>query len=140
MAEYEVWGFTVRTSASGRNVWPNDLKREATRRIREEGQSAGDVAAEIGAHECLVRKWSVADRRSRGEKIEVEGPAFATVEGPAFASLNVEETAPKPTAPVQNAAQAAFGRILCGGLSIEFPIGASKDELSKQLQVARQFQ
>jgi len=72
MAEYEVWGFTVRTSASGKNIWPNDLKREATRRIREEGQSAGDVAAEIGAHECLVRKWSVADRRSRGEKIEAE--------------------------------------------------------------------
>lgn len=68
MAEHEVWGFTIRKSASGKNIWPNELKWEATRRIREEGQSAGDVAAEIGAHECLVRKWSVADRRSRGRR------------------------------------------------------------------------
>ena len=68
MAEHEVWGFTIRKSASGKNIWPNELKWEATRRIREEGQSAGDVAEEIGAHECLVRKWSVADWRSRGRR------------------------------------------------------------------------
>lgn len=38
MAEYEVWGFTIRKSASGKNIWPNELKWEATRRIRGEGQ------------------------------------------------------------------------------------------------------
>lgn len=85
MAEYEIWGFVIRKSASGKNIWPNELKLEATRYIREDGQSAGDVAAEIGAHECLVRKWSVADRRCRGEKIQLEGPAFValSVEGEA---------------------------------------------------------
>lgn len=79
MANDLVWGFEVQTSASGRKIWPNDLKREAARKIREDGLSAGEVAADLGAHECLVRKWSVADRRSRGEKIQVEGPAFTEV-------------------------------------------------------------
>ncbi|WP_282158862.1 hypothetical protein [Shimia thalassica] len=96
MEEYEVWGFTIRQSASGKKIWPNELKWEATRRIWEEGQSAGDVASEIGAHECLVRKWSVADRRSQGEKIQVEGPAFA--------ALNIECEAPpiEPPAPTRS--------------------------------------
>ena len=79
MAENEVWGFAIQTTPSGRNIWPNQLKWEATRRIRKEGLSPGDVAAELGAHECLVRKWWVADRRQRGEKINVEGPAFAEI-------------------------------------------------------------
>ena len=133
MAEYEVWGFTIRKSASGKNIWPNELKWEATRRIREEGQSAGDVAAEIGAHECLVRKWSVADRRSRGEKIQVEGPAFA--------ALNIEGEAPavEPPAPTRST-QTGFGRILCGSVAIEFPLGISQGDLVKLVQVAGQFQ
>ncbi|MBU2941352.1 hypothetical protein Q4525_09510 [Shimia thalassica] len=133
MEEYEVWGFTIRQSASGKNIWPNELKWEATRRIREEGQSAGDVAAEIGAHECLVRKWSVADRRSRGEKIQVEGPAFA--------ALNIECEAPpiEPPAPTRST-QTGFGRILCGGVAIEFPLGISQDDLVKLVQVAGQLQ
>lgn len=133
MAEHEVWGFTVRKSASGKNIWPNELKWEATRRIREEGQSAGDVAAEIGAHECLVRKWSVADRRVRGEKIQVEGPAFA--------ALNIEGEAPtvEPPTPTHST-QAGFGRILCGGVAIEFPLGISQSDLVKLVQVAGQLQ
>lgn len=133
MAEYEVWGFTIRKSASGKNIWPNELKWEATRRIREEGQSAGDVAAEIGAHECLVRKWSVADRRSRGEKIQVEGPAFA--------ALNIEGETPsvEPHAPTRGT-QTGFGRILCGSVAIEFPLGISQDDLVKLVQVSRQLQ
>lgn len=56
---------------------PNKLKSEAARRIREDDVSPGDIAAEIGAHECLVRKWSVADRRSQDEAFSKEGPAFA---------------------------------------------------------------
>ncbi|MBQ4823361.1 hypothetical protein J4729_02160 [Leisingera sp. HS039] len=62
MSKHEVWGFAIETSPSGKNIWPFDLKREATRRIREDGLSPGDIAAELGAHECLVRKWWVADR------------------------------------------------------------------------------
>lgn len=133
MAEYEVWGFTIRQSATGKNIWPNELKWEATRRIREEGQSAGDVAAEIGAHECLVRKWSVADRRIRGEKIQVEGPAFA--------ALNIEGEAPAVEPPVStHSTQTGFRRILCGGVAIEFPLGISQSDLVKLIQVAGQLQ
>ena len=133
MAEYEVWGFTIRKSASGKNIWPKELKWEATRRIREEGQSAGDVAAEIGAHECLVRKWSVADRRSRGEKIQVEGPAFA--------ALNIEDETPAVEPPAQtHNTQSGFGRILCGSVAIEFPLGISQSDLVKLVQVAGQLQ
>lgn len=36
MAEREVWGFTVKESAVGKNIWPNGLKLEACRRIRED--------------------------------------------------------------------------------------------------------
>ncbi|CUH86267.1 hypothetical protein PH5382_00175 [Phaeobacter sp. CECT 5382] len=49
MSAHEVWGFTVRKSASGKNIWPNQLKREACRRIREDGAVAGNIAAELGA-------------------------------------------------------------------------------------------
>lgn len=134
MAEHEVWGFKIGKSASGKHIWPNELKREATRRIREDGQSAGDVAAEIGAHECLVRKWSVADRRCRGEKIQIEGPAFATVsfEG----EENFSET-PAPTEP--KATHSSSGRVLCGAVAIEFPLGISQDDLVKLVQVAEQL-
>ncbi len=133
MAEYEVWGFTIRQSASGKNIWPNELKAEAARRIREDGQPAGEVAAEIGAHECLVRKWSVADRRSRGEKIKVEGPAFAPIA--------VEAGAPvvKPPSPLAITGT-GFGRILCGGVAIEFPLGISEGDLAKLVHVAGQLQ
>lgn len=133
MAEHEVWGFKIGKSASGKNIWPNEVKWEATRRIREEGQAAGDVAAEIGAHECLVRKWSVADRRVRGEKIQVEGPAFA--------ALNIAGEAPavEPSAP-NHSTQTGFGRILCGSVAIEFPLAISQSDLLKLIHVAGQLQ
>ena len=51
MSEREVWGYTIRKSASGKNIWPNEVKWEATRRIREDGALPGDVAAELDAHE-----------------------------------------------------------------------------------------
>lgn len=34
MAEREVWEFKIRTSPSGKRIWPSELKREATRRLR----------------------------------------------------------------------------------------------------------
>ncbi|GHF61742.1 hypothetical protein [Seohaeicola zhoushanensis] len=133
MAENEVWGFSIEKSPAGKNIWPNELKWEATRRIREEGQSPGDIAAELGAHECLVRKWSVADRRRRGEKIHVEGPAFTaiSVEGEA-------QTAVAPHAP--SGSPSGFGRILCGSVTIEFPLGISQGDLMKLMQVVGQLQ
>lgn len=134
MSEHEVWGFTIRKSASGKNIWPNEVKWEATRRIREEGETPGDIAAELGAHECLVRKWSVADRRLRGEKIKVEGPAFASV------SFEENEVTPEKQEPASLASDPiGFGRIVCGGLAIEFPLSISKGDLAKLVQVAGQF-
>ncbi len=79
MSKHEVWGFTIETSPSGKDISPIDLKREGIRRIRKGGRFPSGIAAELGAHECLVRKWWVADRRSRGEHIAVQGPVFAEI-------------------------------------------------------------
>ncbi|MDR6265898.1 hypothetical protein [Roseobacter sp. N2S] len=132
MAENEIWGFAIRKAPSGRNIWPNDLKREVTRRIREEGESPGDVAAAIGAHECLVRKWWVADRRQRGEKV--------TVEGPAFAELNVERDIPAPKVSAPASSHNDMGRIHCGTMFIEFPLGISESDLIKLVRAAEGLQ
>ena len=121
MADNEIWGHAIKRSQSGKKIWPKELKREATRRIREDGQSPGDVAAEIGAHECLVRKWSVADRRRRGEKIHVEGPAFATLE--------IEDEAPNVAIPLPANSTNGCGNILCGTVAIDFPLGISAGDL-----------
>jgi transposase-like protein len=136
MTEHEVWGFKIRKSASGKNIWPNEVKWEATRRIREDGQSAGDVAAELGAHECLVRKWSVADRRHLGEKIQVEGPAFTAV---SFEGKEAIVETPAPTT-ATSGIRSNSGRILCGVVAIEFPLEISAGDLVKLVQVAGQFQ
>ncbi len=130
--EKEVWGFPIRKSASGKNIWPNELKWEATRRIREEGQSAGNVAAELGAHECLVRKWTVADRRRRGETIRTEGPAFA--------ELSVEDDTSAVNAPLSETSQSGFGRVISGIVAIEFPLDISEGDLAKLVRVAGQPQ
>ena len=79
MAARKIWGFEITTSPSGKNIWPAKLKKEAVRRIDEEGTSPGELAAELGAHECLVRKWHVAARRTRGDMVLSNGPAFAEV-------------------------------------------------------------
>lgn len=47
----------VRTSPSGKRIWPNDLKR-----LQEEGMPRESVAADLDAYGCLVRDWCVADR------------------------------------------------------------------------------
>jgi len=132
MAENEVWGFAIQTTPSGRNIWPNQLKREATRRIREEGLSPGEVAAELGAHECLVRKWWVADRRQRGETISVVGPAFAEV--------NIEGSGTKDERTVSDNISAHSGYIHVGTMRIEFPLGISEADLMKLISVTGQLQ
>lgn len=132
MSNDMVWGFEVRTSASGRKIWPNDLKREAARKIREDGLSAGEVAADLGAHECLVRKWFVADRRSRGEKVQVEGPAFTEV-------ITGNPPAPAaPPAPLGADVSNSTARLVINSLSFEFPTGISDVDLLKLVRVARE--
>lgn len=41
MSKHAIWGFTIEVSPSGRKIWPNKLKYEAARRIREDGLSPG---------------------------------------------------------------------------------------------------
>lgn len=134
MAEREVWGFKIRTSPSGKRIWPSELKREATRRIREEGVSPGSVAAELDAHECLVRKWWVADRRMRGEKISVEGPAFAqvSVESPVASAASLQ-------LPEVNSS-AGCAHLYVGGVCLQFPLSIAEADLLKLIRVAEQCQ
>ncbi len=126
MADREVWGFTITTNPAGKNVWPNDLKREAVRRMEEDGDAPGDIAAELGAHECLVRKWGVAARRSRGDRIFVAEPAFA--------EINVSD-APKARPP-QATGESHMGRLRVGKLCLEFPVGIAEPDLLKLIRVA----
>ncbi|WP_226626799.1 hypothetical protein [Alloyangia pacifica] len=134
MAEREVWGFKIRTSPSGKRIWPSELKREATRRLREDGVSPGDVAAELDAHECLVRKWWVADRRERGEKISVDGPAFAQVSvEPAFAPAAIQT-------PAAGIGSASSAHLYMGGICLQFPLSIDEADLLKLIRVAGQSQ
>jgi transposase len=40
-----------------RRVFPEAFKREAADRVRSSGLSAGKVAAELGLHETVLRRW-----------------------------------------------------------------------------------
>lgn len=125
MAARKIWGFEITTSPSGKNIWPAKLKKEAVRRIDEEGTSPRELAAELGAHECLVRKWHVAARRTRGDIVRSNGPAFAEVK---FNAASASESSVLP-----NTQQA---RIITGGVSIEFPISIDEASLMKLLRAA----
>ena len=40
-----------------RRVFPETFKREAVERVATSGLSAGRVAAELGLHETVLRRW-----------------------------------------------------------------------------------
>jgi transposase len=111
MADREIWGFKIQTSPSGKNIWPKALKDEVVRRIDEEGASTGEVAAELDAHDCLVRKWHVAARRSRGDAIASNGPTVAEVK----LRSDALQVAAQMSTPEQ-------ARIIAGAICIEFPL------------------
>lgn len=131
MSKHAIWGFTIEVSPSGRKIWPNKLKYEAARRIREDGLSPGEIAAEIGAHECLVRKWSVADRRSRGELISVQEPAFTEI-------VTAESRSPKLDTNIP-VASSETAQLRCGSVSIEFSVAISEADLTKLVTVVERF-
>jgi hypothetical protein len=93
--------------------------------MEEDGDAPGDIAAELGAHECLVRKWGVAARRARGDRIFVAEPAFA--------EINVSDTPKAPPPPVTGEAQ--MGRLRIGKLCLEFPVGIAEPDLLKLIRV-----
>jgi transposase len=43
--------------SSTRRVFPAPFKREAVDRVEMSGLSAGKVAAELGLHETMLRRW-----------------------------------------------------------------------------------
>ena len=126
MTQRTIWGFEVETSPKGKNIWPYDLKREVVRRILDDDQHIGTIAAEIGAHECLVRKWCVAARRERGETIVAPKPTFSEI------SISAEETVPLD---VQRSMSRAS--LIIGEVEISFPAHISSAKLSKLLEAAR---
>jgi transposase-like protein len=40
-----------------RRIFPEAFKREAVERVRSGGLTAGKVAAELGIHETVLRRW-----------------------------------------------------------------------------------
>ncbi len=43
--------------SGSRRVFPETFKREAVDRVASSGLSAGKVAAELGLHETVLRRW-----------------------------------------------------------------------------------
>jgi transposase-like protein len=126
MTQRTIWGFEVETSPKGKNIWPYGLKREVVKRILDEDQHIGTIAAEIGAHECLVRKWCVAARRERGETIVAPKPTFSEI------SISAEETVP-----LNVPAPSSRASLIIGEVEISFPAHISSAQLSKLLEAAR---
>ncbi|TQS72250.1 transposase [Rhodobacteraceae bacterium] len=83
--------------------------------LREDGMSLGDVAAELDAHECLLRKWWIADRRERVEKNCVDGQAFEQV----LVEPTVAPAAHQTTAAANSSAGSAH--LYVGGICLKFP-------------------
>ncbi|MEP3846059.1 MAG: hypothetical protein ABJM43_12040 [Paracoccaceae bacterium] len=121
-----IWGFEVETSPKGKNIWPYDLKREVVKRILDEDQHIGTIAAEIGAHECLVRKWCVAARRERGETVVAPKSAFSEI------SIEIDEADPVNVQKPKSRASLAVGDV-----EISFPAHISSEKLSKLFEAVR---
>lgn len=126
MTQRIIWGFEVETSPKGKNVWPYELKREVVKRILDDDHHIGSIAAEIGAHECLVRKWCVAARRERGETVVAPKPTFSEI------SISAEEIT--PSSAQKNLPRAS---LTIDEVEISFPAHISGDKLSKLFDAAR---
>ncbi|WP_420004423.1 hypothetical protein [Arenibacterium sp. LLYu02] len=124
MSSYkEIWGLRVSVSASGRINWHNELKRMATERVLNGHERIALIASEIGAHENLVRKWCIQERRSRGEEVSKQ-PLFAPVK---IMSPNPEEP--------------SLGHVMCkltvGQAVLEFPVDAPPENLRQVIEAMK---
>ncbi|MEO1989246.1 MAG: transposase [Martelella sp.] len=129
MASVDIWGFKVGLSTDGRKIWPKSIKREAVRRVRDEGRPVKLIADELGTRDTLVRKW-VKLAEARAADIEHDGlQPFAEVklahETSRLAELNHDS--------------GSIGRLLVGGVCLEFPLSIADAELAKLIRVAGQF-
>lgn len=119
----EIWGIRVSVSASGRINWPNELKRMATERVLDGHERIALIASEIGAHENLVRKWCIQERRSRGEEVSKQ-PLFAPVK---IVSPDLEEPSAGP----------AMCKLTVGEAVLEFPVDAPPENLRRVIEAMK---
>ncbi|WP_180899135.1 transposase [Martelella soudanensis] len=129
MASVDIWGFKVGLSTDGRKIWPKSIKREAVRRVRDEGCPVKLIADELGTRDFLVRKWiKLAETRAAHDGRERPKP-FAAV-----------QLAREPTHLAElHHDSGASGRHLVGGVCLEFPLSIGDAELAKLIRVAGQF-
>lgn len=129
MASVDIWGFKVGLSTDGRKIWPKSIKREAVHRVWDEGCPVKLIADELGTRDTLVRKWvKLAEARAAG--IEREGPQH-------FAEVKLAHEPPRLADPSRESG--STGRLLVGGVRLEFPLGIADAELAKLIRVAGQF-
>jgi transposase-like protein len=122
MSKHEVWGFPIERCSSGRNIWPDKLKEEAVRRIREDEATTGKIATEIGTNKSVVSKWFLADRKIRGELAIREKPVFASVQIKPDEALRAVSMPPT----VSN----RFAKLEYGNVRLEFPVDISERTLT----------
>lgn len=129
MADFkEIWGFKVPITPAGRINWPNEVKRIAVVKILDEGLSNAAVALELGAHDNLVRKWCIQERRARGEDVS-NRPVFAPV---------LLENRNSTHSQRASTANSAFCKLSFGDTVLEFPSDISPDKLKDMIRALKE--
>nr|WP_272214233.1 transposase [Marinicella sp. W31]MDC2878464.1 transposase [Marinicella sp. W31] len=105
------------------------MKREAVRRVRDEGCPVKLITDELGMQDFLVRKWvKLAETRAARDGAR-KAQAFAEVkrarEPARLAELRQDS--------------GSSGRLLVGGACLETPLSITDAELAKLICVAGQF-
>ncbi len=95
----------------------------ATKRVLDGQERIALVASEIGAHENLVRKWCIQERRSRGEDASKQ-PLFAPVR---ISSPETDEASARPT----------MCRLTVGQAVLEFPVDAPPENLRQVIEAMK---
>lgn len=122
----DIWGIKVPITRAGRISWPNELKKMAVEKVLDHGVRNALVAEEIGAHDNLVRKWCIQERRVRGEDVSSQ---------PTFAPVNFSD---RPHAmSLMTSAQAQMCRLSVGQAVLEFPSDMSLENLQAMIQAMK---
>ncbi len=122
-----IWGIKVPVSPTGRINWPNELKRLAVKKILDEGMRNAVVAQELGAHDNLVRKWCIQERRLRGEDVSSQ---------PVFAPVTFSEQATRM--PAQTKAVLGVCKLSLGEAVLEFPADIPPENLQAMIRAMRE--
>lgn len=117
MTQRIIWRLEVEALPKGKNVWPYELQHEVVKRILDDDHHIGTIAAEIGAHECLVRKWCMAASYEQGETVVTPRPTFSKI------SIAAEEIAPANVLKPQSRASLAIGEVEVSLCLTSAPLG-----------------